>query len=491
VVTTGYLEHDAAVGGMRLHYQEWGHPSAPAVIMLHGFGVSGHMFDEFAERMQDDYHLLALDQRGHGDSDWAEDGDYTREAFVDDLEGFREAVDIDRFILIGHSMGGLNAVSYANAHPDRVRALVLVDVGPESAKEGVDNIVRFTRGPDELDFEEFVEMAHRFNPRRSMENIRERMRHRLKQMDSGKYTWKFDARFRKSEPGLRIGSTLSNDETWQLFRKVATPTLLVRGAESDVLTQEVAERAVREMQRTRLTVVPAAGHSVPGDNPDAFTASVREFLADLKQGQFEPLAATEPPPLNELMAEQAAARRRGMSLTALVVAGTAAVLAAAGIGYVVKRRSDSKKRNRSASRRAAAVAAHLPASVRLPATLPPIDVESVRRRAVALVDDLSAVGRDGLSRARHTMHDVDLDRARQAATELAHALGEGSRTAPAAVRTAVARVDRKKLKRRQSAAMRVGRATAGTLFSAALAAGSKAARRGKKSRKRKGGAWRN
>jgi pimeloyl-ACP methyl ester carboxylesterase len=123
MVTTGYLERDVAVDDLKLHYQEWGSTSAPAVLMLHGFGVSGHMFDEFAERMQDQYRLIALDQRGHGDSDWSSDGDYTREAFVADVEGFVAALGLERFILVGHSMGGLNAVSYTVKNPQRVRAL--------------------------------------------------------------------------------------------------------------------------------------------------------------------------------------------------------------------------------------------------------------------------------------------------------------------------------------------------------------------------------
>src|SRR5690349_2646212 len=138
------MEKDVLVGGLRLHYQEWGNASAPAIVMLHGFGVSGHMFDEFAERMENDYHLIAIDQRGHGDSDWSHEGDYSRVAFVADLEGFVRELGLERFILVGHSMGGLNAVAYTVKSPVRVRALVLVDVGPEAAKEGVDNIIRFT-----------------------------------------------------------------------------------------------------------------------------------------------------------------------------------------------------------------------------------------------------------------------------------------------------------------------------------------------------------
>ena len=333
MVTATYADRDVTVNGLKLHYQEWGDPAATPLVMLHGFGVSGHMFDEFAERVKDRYHLVALDQRGHGDSAWAEDGNYSRDAFVSDVEGFRKALGLDRFILMGHSMGGLNSVSYTAAHPDAVRALILVDVGPESAREGVDNIVRFTRGPDELDFEEFVQITHHFNPRRSIENIRERMRHRLKPTESGKYTWKFDKRFRSEDRSiLRIGSELTNEQTWQLYRGITAPTLLVRGAESDVLTPDVAERAQREMQRARVVTVAGAGHSVPGDNPDGFTSVVEAFLADLDHGAFEPEVEVSLPPLEQLVtANDRQARRHGPSTRTLVLAGAGAALAVAAI----------------------------------------------------------------------------------------------------------------------------------------------------------------
>jgi pimeloyl-ACP methyl ester carboxylesterase len=440
MVTTGYLERDAVVGNLKLHYQEWGNSAAPAILMLHGFGVSGHMFDEFADRMQDQYRLIALDQRGHGDSDWSEAGDYTREAFVADIEGFASSLGLERFILMGHSMGGLNAVSYTVKNPARVRALILVDVGPEAAKEGVDNIVRFTRGPDELEFEEFVEMAHRFNPRRSLENIRERMRHRLKPADNGKWTWKFDKRFREGRENLRVGSDLSNDATWQLFRSVRMPTLLVRGAESDVLTAEVAERVVAEMPRARLSVVAGAGHSVPGDNPDDFTAAVREFLGDVERGQFEPVAATEPPPLGALMEEHEVKRRRGIPVLPLVLVGATATVALGGGAYAWKRRRDKQAARAAAStdqpsRTAAALRA-----------LPAIDIEKARLRASETASALAVAGKSGVSRARGSMEGVDFDRARKSAQDLLAILGEQARQAPETAKAAVQQVDRAKLK---------------------------------------------
>ena len=446
MVTAGYLEHSATVGDLKLSYQEWGNPNAEPILMLHGFGVSGHMFDEFADRMQDRYRLIALDQRGHGDSDWSEEGDYTRNSFVEDVEGFRKALGLGRFILVGHSMGGLNAVTYVNRYPQHVRALVLVDVGPESAKEGVDNIVRFTRGPDELEFEEFVELAHRFNQRRTLENIRERMRHRLKPTDNGKYTWKFDKRFRQPESGLRIGSEAGNDDSWSLFRNVRVPTLLIRGAESDVLSQPIAERAAAEMQRTRLVVVPGAGHSVPGDNPDAFTEAVQDFLSDLERGDFEPAAGSSQLPLDQLVEEHSQASRRGSSVIVLIAAGAIAVIALAGATTAVKK-SRRKKQQHSLRGRAATVVEKVPPVAH-------IDIEQARERAAEVVARLGVVGAKGTKRAKKTLSEVDLHAARSAAQEALVILSEGSKHAPTTLRHAAERVDRRKLKKRGKGALR-------------------------------------
>jgi len=481
MVTTGYLERDVTVGNLKIHYLEWGDDSAPVILMLHGFGVSGHMFDEFAERMQDRYHLIAVDQRGHGDSEWSAEGDYSREAFVRDIEGLQAALGLERFSLVGHSMGGLNAVAYTVANPPRVRALVLVDVGPESAKEGVDNIVRFTRGPDELEFEEFVEMAHRFNPRRSVENIRERMRHRLRQLESGKWTWKFDNRFRKEDPELQIGSRLSNDEMWQLFRDVSVPTLLVRGAESDVLTPEIAERAAREMQRARLVVVPGAGHSVPGDNPDDFTAAVRDFIGDLETGRFEPVAAAEPPALEQLLhADQNA--RRGPSLMTLVMVGAGAAAALSAAAFLFTRRSDDRKKVKNARQRAARVADRVTRSD----IAKRVDIKEAQHRASELSRELARLGRRGIRQARTAVEDVELDRAREAALDVLHVLGERTRTAPIAVREAVDNVDRKKLKKRGKKAVKQSRSLgkAGLGMAVSIATRLLATKPRKKSRKK-------
>jgi esterase len=449
MVTTGYIERDITANGLKLHYQDWGTPGAPPILMLHGFGVSGHMFDEFAERMRDTHRLIALDQRGHGDSDWSEEGDYTRDAFVADIEAAREQLGLDRFVLVGHSMGGLNAVAYTVRHPERVKALVLVDVGPEAAKEGVDNIMRFTQGPDELEFDEFVELAHRFNPRRSIENIRDRMRTRLRQTEGGKWTWKFDKRFRQKDSGLRVGSELSNDESWQLFRQVRVPTLLVRGSESDVLTEEVAQRAAREMPQARLVTVAGAGHSVPGDNPDDFTAAVREFLQDVEAGRFQPLAAAEPPPLADAV-EQAAPSRRGGSLITLLLMGVGAALAISGIAYLASGRKKKEKGIRAKARRATRRVRKGEAPIDL-------DLQQAQRRAADLAHELALLGSRGVRQARGAVAQVDVEPARRAALDVLHVLEERTEEAGQRAREAVKSVDTRKLRRRGKKAAKTGR----------------------------------
>lgn len=475
MATTGYADRDVHVRGLKLHYQEWGDPSSTPILMLHGFGVSGHMFDEFAERMQGRFRLIALDQRGHGDSDWSAEGDYSRDAFVEDVEAFRQALGLERFYLVGHSMGGLNSVAYTVAHPDAVKALVLVDVGPEAAKEGVDNIVRFTRGPDELEFEQFVQMAHQFNQRRTLENIRERMQHRLKPSEDGKWTWKFDRRFREKDSQIRIGSELSNDEMWQLFRAVAVPTLLVRGGESDVLTAEVAERAVREMPNTRLVTVPGAGHSVPGDNPDDFTLAVSQFLEDVARDSFAAAAANEPPPLAELV--EAAAqppRRRAPMLAVALAAGTALVVV---IGAVLaSRQANARKVRRAEVQRQRQLVRRRQATV----TVPAVDVDLARERAAHILSELGHVSRENLARARTALQDVDVDRARAGAEDVLAALGERTRHAPEAVKTAVRKVEARRpraRRKRSRTAMRLVMRVAVPMVAASLGRRGRARKR--------------
>jgi esterase len=146
-VRVTYVDKTVVVNGLTLHYLAWGDPSSPTLIALHGLRGHGHSWDSFSEPMSGAYHILALDQRGRGDSDWAPDGQYTSEAYVKDLEGFCEALQLRNFILMGHSMGGRNSMVFTARHPSMVNRLIIVDIGPEAG--GVHLLRGAVRGPTE------------------------------------------------------------------------------------------------------------------------------------------------------------------------------------------------------------------------------------------------------------------------------------------------------------------------------------------------------
>lgn len=265
------------LGGMDFHYLDWGDHDAPPVLMLHGMAQSAHTWDFSALALGDRYRLLALDQRGHGDSDWAPDGDYSLDAHLGDIGAFVEAMGLRDLVMVGLSMGGRNAFSFAALRPEIVKALVIVDIAPVSGRSGASAIRNFIERVDELDtFEEFVDRVKGYNPRRSREQIRGSLAHSLKRLPSGRWTWKYDKALRS--PSRPMPGPGFAERQWGYLERVECPTLVVRGAYSKVLTQEVAEETVRRLRHGELVVVDDAGHLVPGDNPPGFIAVLEEFL---------------------------------------------------------------------------------------------------------------------------------------------------------------------------------------------------------------------
>lgn len=137
------IDQSAMLGGLRFHYREWPNPGAQALVLLHGFTGHARTWDSFAAAMQAGYHVYALDQRGHGDSAWAED--YSVEAMVGDMDRFVRALGLERFALLGLSMGGRTAYHYAGMHPEEVERLVIVDIGPDIHPAGATGSTRACR----------------------------------------------------------------------------------------------------------------------------------------------------------------------------------------------------------------------------------------------------------------------------------------------------------------------------------------------------------
>ena len=268
--------------GLRFHYQEWGSPKSPPMLLLHGFSQDGHSWDEFARALSGEYHIVALDQRGHGDSSRAPDQDYSARVMISDLEEIVRGLGWHRtpFTLCGLSMGGRNSILLTAKHGKWVKRLVIVDVGPEIMQKGAEKLRRFVTGTDVLEFDQFVKRAMQFNTRRSEENIRERLGWRLKRLPNGKYTWKLDPVLRDAgAPRPRLGRRL---DLWKIIAKITCPTLVVRGGVSDVFAKDTGQKMAQVIRDARFVTVPKAGHSVMGDNPAGFEKAVRRFLKAVK-----------------------------------------------------------------------------------------------------------------------------------------------------------------------------------------------------------------
>jgi pimeloyl-ACP methyl ester carboxylesterase len=271
--------HDRTIvlHGQRFHYTEWGDPTAPPVLFLHGITGHARTWDDEARLLAGRFRVLALDQRGHGDSDPAPDGDYSDAALLGDVAAFVDALDLRRLTLVGLSMGGRVAINYAGRHPGRIERLVVVDIGPEIAPAGRARVGVLMAGAPEgfATVDEVVAYMRANNLLYTQAMLRHRAQHAVRALPEGGLTWKYDRALRDA---IRHGRMRVPADLWPQWRAISCPTLLIRGAESDILTSETAKRMVDELGCARLVVVPGAGHTVPGDQPEAFQSLLREFL---------------------------------------------------------------------------------------------------------------------------------------------------------------------------------------------------------------------
>ena len=268
------------VNELRLHYIDHGGDATVSAVALHGFALNCHSFDEVGPALSDQLHWYALDQRGHGHSDRAAElSDYSRDHMADDIRGFIESQSLDRPVVIGHSMGGMNAMTFAAEHPDQLRALILIDVGPGVNVDGVNQVRQFVAGPYEMDsLDAWVDMTHQYYPFRSKEGIRKRLEVSLRETPEGKMAKMFDERFREAD--FR-GVADARTGIWETAIALTVPTLLLHGENSPVLKREQAEEFAEKAPVVKLVTIPEAGHSVAGDQPEAFVEAVRDFLSDV------------------------------------------------------------------------------------------------------------------------------------------------------------------------------------------------------------------
>jgi pimeloyl-ACP methyl ester carboxylesterase len=264
---------------MRFHYLDWGTKGRPPMLFLHGGGLNSHTWDLVCASLRKERHCVALDQRGHGESEWSPEMDYGLESHIGDLDAFVDALQLERFVLVGMSLGGVNALAWAGQHSQRLAGLVVIDTGPEIRFDGVRKIRAFTSDATPLaSVEEFIDRAMAFNPRRNRELLQRSLLHNLRQMPDGRFMWKYDQRHRgKVDPGAY---ERRRQRLWSAVDTIACPTLVVRGGESDVFHDEDAERLAQRLPHGRWVRIEGAGHTVQGDNPADLLVALREFLKE-------------------------------------------------------------------------------------------------------------------------------------------------------------------------------------------------------------------
>ena len=269
------------VNGLNLHYLDWGNPTAPAIVCVHGLTAHAHAFDGFARRCMDRFHVISVDVRGRGDSDWAADGVYTMPAYAADLEAVIDALGLQRFILVGTSMGGRISMHYAERHAGRLTALVLNDIGPDS-EAGSDRItaVGASRPQDFASLDEAIAYRARTLPamaKASAEAQREQAFYALREGANGRWTWKHDPAI--DQQRARDGAQ-GYPHLWQVLAGLQCPTLLLWGSISDVLSEGQARKIIATLPNGVLATVPGVGHA-PTLNEPAAAEALERFLAPL------------------------------------------------------------------------------------------------------------------------------------------------------------------------------------------------------------------
>jgi pimeloyl-ACP methyl ester carboxylesterase len=260
------------VNGLRLHGLESGTPGHPPLCLLHGGAAHAHWFDAVSPALAADHHVLALDQRGHGESAWASPPAYATEDFVADLRGVLDELGWERAAVVGHSMGGHNAMAFAAWHPDRVRALVIVDARPAIPADRLDRMrARGRRTPRRYSTREAAAEAFRLLPPETVADaalLAHLGRTSVVARDGG-----FAPRYDPAAYGARRPV-----DAWPLLDAITAPTLIVRAQLSPILPAAMAAAMREAIPDATLVEIPDAHHHVVLDRPAAFTAALQAFL---------------------------------------------------------------------------------------------------------------------------------------------------------------------------------------------------------------------
>lgn len=274
-MTMSSSSHFFTSDGLNLHYLKWGNGKVP-VVMLHGLRGFAQTWQDLVDALGNEFTFYALDQRGRGDSDWGPTEDYNADSYVKDLSRFVDHLALDRFVLIGHSLGGQNAVEFARQYPGRVMAMVIEDIGPGSSKqgEGAERIRREMRSTP-LSFDSW-QAAKDFwtssRPNLTEQALQARLNYSFREVD-GNVMWKHD------QQGIgEARLTIEPIDLWPAFHAIRCPTLLVKGGNSDFLSSQTVNDIMASSDVVQAVQIEGASHYVHDDQPEKFNEAVVHFM---------------------------------------------------------------------------------------------------------------------------------------------------------------------------------------------------------------------
>lgn len=261
-------------GGLRLRYLDYGTAGKPSMLCLHGGAAHAHWFDFVAPDFTPDYHVRALDQRGHGDSEWAKPPAYAYERYASDLAEVVEKLDLRDFVLIGHSMGGTVSLEYAATYPGRVDKIIIVDSTLQMTPDRVAALrdVGSRRGSHYATREEFI-ARYRLRPAGTLAApaiIRHLAQNSARQFPDGSWRHKFDR---------NVYATRETTDGLPRWDHIRIPALLVKAERSQRISPRVFAEVKARCPQVELAEVPHSDHHVTLDSPAGFTRVVKAFLA--------------------------------------------------------------------------------------------------------------------------------------------------------------------------------------------------------------------
>ena len=272
------VDRFAMVNGLRIHYLEWGSSANPPLILLHGIARVAHTFDHLAPHFSKKYHVLAVDMRGHGDSDWDPKGSYMVEDYVKDIEGLVAQLKLRNIVLWGNSTGGRVAQVFAGAHPELVSAVISEDVGPERPSEVSDR--RAKRMAEEekgwASLDELLILIKKNYPRTSEQILRNYAQYGSKKRADGRIILKRDP---------AIGKGFVPTELWRFVKQIKAPIIYILGGASTIVPAETQEQLKQTLPQVQIVTMPGLGHYPSDEKPEDFLAIIDKFLAGTKAGK--------------------------------------------------------------------------------------------------------------------------------------------------------------------------------------------------------------